>query len=144
MPTDSPESNLTLMRSAIEALNRRDFDACVALMTPDFAINLAGAPAQMRGPQAWRKNVEIFFSAFADGRIHVEDMFAAGDKVAVRAVLTGTHTGEFLGRQPTGKRVKYDSNELYRIADGKIAEEWICSDTLTLMTQIEAIPAAFR
>src|SRR5262249_43716877 len=72
---------------------------------------------------------------------HVEDMFAAGDKVAVRARFTGTHTGEFLGHQPTGKQVEYRSNELYRIADGKISEEWICSDTLTLMTQIGAIPA---
>ena len=50
--------------------------------------------------------------------------------------LTGTHTGEFLGIQPTGKKVEYESNELYRIADGKIAEEWICSDMLTLMAQI--------
>ena len=50
--------------------------------------------------------------------------------------LTGTHTGEFLGIQPTGKKVEYESNELYRIADGTIAEEWICSDMLTLMAQI--------
>ena len=50
--------------------------------------------------------------------------------------LTGTHTGEFLGIQPTRKKVEYESNELYRIVDGTIAEEWICSDMLTLMAQI--------
>ncbi|WP_435265034.1 ester cyclase [Shinella sp. BE166] len=41
-----------------------------------------------------------------------------------------------MGVQPTGKKVDYESTEIYRISDGKIAEEWICSDTLTLMAQI--------
>ncbi|OCO98395.1 hypothetical protein BC374_27920 [Ensifer sp. LC13] len=51
-------------------------------------------------------------------------------------MISGTHAGEFLGIQPTGKKVKYESTEIYRIADGKIAEEWICSDMLSLMAQI--------
>jgi hypothetical protein len=84
---------------------------------------------------------KILFSAFPDIRIHVEDIFASDDKVAVRARFTGTHMGEFLGQRPTGKRVDYQSNELYRIVGGKVAEEWICSDTFTMMTQIGAIPA---
>ncbi len=140
MPTVSSDSNIALMQSAFAALNRGDLDACTALLTPDFAINVAGAP-QRRGPRAWRRNAEMLFSAFPDGQIQVKDIFAASDKVAVRTIFTGTHTGEFLGNSPTGKRVKYESNELYRIVDGKIAEEWICSDTLSLMTQIDAIPA---
>jgi steroid delta-isomerase-like uncharacterized protein len=151
MPTGSPllvansanpqQANVELMRNAFAALRRKDLDACVAFLTPDFAINLAGLPHQLRGPNAWRKNAECLFSAFPDLRIHVEDMFAADDKVAVRARFTGTHTGEFLGTQPTGKKIDYQSNELYRIVDGKITEEWICSDTLTMFTQIGAIPA---
>ena len=139
--TGAPERNIALMQTAFAALNRKDFDACIAMLTPDFAINLAGAPFQRRGTQAWRQNAETLFSAFPDAQLHVEDMFATDGKVAVRAHLTGTHTGEFLGKPPTGRQVKYSSCELYRIVDGKIAEEWICSDMLTLMTQIEAIPA---
>ena len=139
--TTSPPANIKLMQNAFAAMRSKNLDACVGYLTPDFIINLAGAPYQMRGPRAWRKNAETLFSAFPDIEIHVEDMFATDDKVAVRVRLTGTHTGEFLGKQPTGKRINYQSNELYRIVDGKVAEEWICSDTLTLMTQIGAIPA---
>lgn len=69
-------------------------------------------------------------------------MFAAGDRVAVRVRLTGTHSGDFLGHPPTGRRVDYKSNEIYRIADGKIAAEWICSDTLSLMTQTGVMSGA--
>lgn len=129
------------MQSAFAAMNRKDLNACVAFLLPDFAINLAGMAHQMRGPNAWRENVERLLSAFPDLVIDIEDIFAAGDKVAVRARLTGTHSGEFLGNQPTGKKIDYQSNELYRIAGGKIAEEWICSDTLTMLIQIGAIPA---
>jgi steroid delta-isomerase-like uncharacterized protein len=135
------QANVALVKSAFAAMRRRDLDACVALLTPDFAINLAGMPHQLRGPRAWRRNAECLFAAFPDLQIQVEDMFAADDKVAVRARFAGTHTGEFLGNQPTGKRIDYRSHELYRIVDGKFTEEWICSDTLTMFTQIGAIPA---
>lgn len=136
---DTPEANIEMMKTAFAAMGRKDLDACVAVLTPDFIINLAGMSYQMRGRGAWRKNAEMMFSAFPDVRIQVEDMFATDDKVAVRVRFTGTHTGPFMGKEATGKSIDYQSNELYRIADGKIAEEWICSDMLTLMTQIEAI-----
>ncbi len=54
-------------------------------------------------------------------RHHVEadDLVAEGDKVAVRSHFTGTHTGEFQGVPPTGKHVKVDSFDMFRIAGGK-------------------------
>lgn len=136
------QANLDLMRDAISKLGRREVDACASLLTDDFRINLAGMPYQKRGISEWKKNVAIMMSAFPDFQLHVEDMFAVDDKVAVRARITGTHNGEFLGHQPTGKSVDYVSHELYRIADGKVAEEWICSDMLTMMTQIGAVSKA--
>lgn len=139
--TDASRANIALMRNAFAAMNRGDLDACVGLLTPDFIINLAGAPHAQSGPRAWRRNAEMLLSAFPDIQFDVEDMFAADDRVAMRLRLKGTHSGEFLGNPATGNKIEYESNELYRIADGKIAEEWICSDMLTLMSQIGAIPA---
>jgi steroid delta-isomerase-like uncharacterized protein len=143
VPADNTAAleNVALMRNAFAALTRRDFDAAAELLAPDFIINLAGVPHQMRGRSRWRKNTETFFNAFPDMRIETQDIFSTDDKVAVRIRFTGTHTGEFLGNQPTGKQVDYQSYELYRIADGKIAEEWICADLLTMLTQIGAFPA---
>ena len=64
------------------------------------------------------------------------DLFAAQDRVAVRLRFRGTHSGEFLGFPATGRTIEYVSPEFYRIADGLIAEEWICSDMATLFGQI--------
>ena len=132
--SDTPEDNIALMRAAFAAMQRRDLDTCMTMLTEDFLIDVAGAPIG-RGRKAWRRNAEMLFASFSDVELHVEDMFAAGDKVAVRLRLTGRHTAEFLGHPPTGRRFDYKSNELYQVIDGKIASEWICSDTLTLMTQ---------
>lgn len=139
--TTSGQENIALMSNAFAALRRKDFAAATEFLSPDFIINLAGSPYQIHGRRAWRRNTETFFDAFPDIQIETQDMFATDDKVAVRFRFTGTHAGEFLGNQPTGKRVDYQSYELYRIADGKIAEEWICSDMLTILTQIGAFPA---
>ncbi len=71
-----------------------------------------------------------------DLHAEVDEIFGAGDRVAVRVTLRGTHTGEYLGFAPTGRTVRYVSHEFYRVADGLIAEEWICSDTATLLRQL--------
>jgi len=48
----------------------------------------------------------------------------------------GSHGGEFLGIAPTGRDVVFTSLELYRVVDGQLSEEWICSDLTTLMRQL--------
>jgi steroid delta-isomerase-like uncharacterized protein len=84
----------------------------------------------------WRQGFEMMKHAFPDLQAHIEDIVAAEDKVAVRLRFRGTHRGEFLGIPATGRTIEYVSHEFYRIADGLIAEEWICSDTATLLRQL--------
>jgi steroid delta-isomerase-like uncharacterized protein len=74
--------------------------------------------------------------AFPDLQAHIEDIVAAEDKVAVRLRFRGTHCGEFLGIPATSRTIEYVSHEFYRIADGLLAEEWICSDMTTLLRQL--------
>jgi steroid delta-isomerase-like uncharacterized protein len=119
-----------------QAFNAGDADECMALATPDLIINLAELPEPQRGREVWRQGFEMMKHAFPDLQAHIEDIFAAQDKVAVRLRFHGTHSGEFLGFPATGRTVDYVSHEFYRIADGLIAEEWICSDMATLLRQL--------
>lgn len=131
-----PAMNAELVRAGLRALNAHNVDECLALIAPDFIINLAELPEPMRGQQAWRRNFETMKHAFPDFQAHIEDIVAAGDKVAIRLRIRGTHSGEFLGIPATGRAVDYVSHEFYRVADGLIAEEWICSDMATLLRQL--------
>ncbi|MER7837691.1 hypothetical protein ABTY98_17720 [Streptomyces sp. NPDC096040] len=46
-PQRLDRSPVELVRSAFDALNRGDLDACTRLMTEDFATNIAGLPFRM-------------------------------------------------------------------------------------------------
>jgi len=135
-PSTSPTGNAELVRRACRAFNAHDADECLAHIAPDFIINLAELPEPMRGHEAWRQNFDTMQHAFTDFRAHIEDIVAARDKVAVRLRIRGTQSGEFLGIPATGRAFDYVSHEFYRIADGLLAEEWICSDMATLLGQL--------
>jgi predicted ester cyclase len=67
-----------------------------------------------------------------------EDVVAAGDTVAVRYVVEATHEGNLLGIAPTGRRVRWDAIDVYRLADGMIVEEWAGDDLAAILHQVGA------
>ena len=67
-------------------------------------------------------------------------MVAEGDKVVLRTRLRATHTEEFGGIAPTGKRVTSTGMSIQRIVGGKVAEDWSVRDTLTAWRQLGFVP----
>jgi len=133
-------ANIALIRSTLDAFNASDVDTCVGRLGPDFVMNLAGLPP-MPGADVWRQGAELIKRAFPDLHAQIDDVVAAGDQVAVRLTFRGTHLGDYLGLPATGRAIEYVSHEFYRIADGLITEEWICSDTATMQGQLTAADA---
>jgi predicted ester cyclase len=60
--------------------------------------------------------------------------------VAVRRSYEGAHCGELLGVPPTGKQVRIGGISIFRLAGGKIAEQWEQLDRLALMQQLGVFP----
>jgi SnoaL-like polyketide cyclase len=48
------------------------------------------------------------------------------------------------GAAPTGKPIAVDAISVFRIADGKIVEEWTVWDALGLLQQVGAVAPAYR
>ena len=95
----------------------------------------ADGMAEARG---WRE-------AFPDLHITVDTQVAERDLVAVRWTARGTNTGAGNGIPATGRAVQINGTTLFRMADGRIAEEWTCADSLSLMRQLDLLatrPAA--
>jgi predicted ester cyclase len=43
-----------------------------------------------------------------------------------------------LGIAPTGRRVRWDAVDVYRLREGKIAEEWAADDMAAILHQVGA------
>ena len=137
MATEEPKA---LIRRWVELWNAGDAAAIAAFVAPDYVRHDPNAP-EVRGPEAERQLVAMYRAAFPDLHFTVEHLVAEGDLVVARYTVRGTHRGELLGIPPTGAQVTLAAMELYRLADGKIAEQWVAMDALGLLQQLGALPA---
>jgi steroid delta-isomerase-like uncharacterized protein len=137
------------MSVANEALARRFFEefcngrnAALAdeLVTADFVSHGPQAPPA-EGPDGVRERVAVYQNAL-DGFWDVQEIHSAGDeRVVVRWIGRGTHNEELMGVPATGARIAVEAITIFRIASGKISEEWTVWDALGLLQQVGAVPA---
>ena len=132
----SASANAALVRESVDALNAGDTERLLTVVAPDIVIHYAEMPEPLHGRETWQQGFELMKRAFPDLNAEVDDLIAADDKVALRLTLGGTHQGEFQGIPATGRAIRYVSHEFYRVRDGLIAEEWICSDMASFFRQL--------
>lgn len=80
-----------------------------------------------------------FRAAVPDLAAEVTDMVAAGDRVVVRLHFTGHFTGQFGQVKGQGQAIDFQAFDLYRVADGRIADNWHLEDNLALLRQMGVI-----
>jgi steroid delta-isomerase-like uncharacterized protein len=131
------EKNKDFVRANTEDFwNKHNIAAYDKYYTTDFIIHHADGD---QNREQDKKLCQAFFSAFPDLHLTLNDLVAEGDKVAFWTANC-THKGEFMGIPATGKRIEFKGIDVYRIADGKIAEVWASGDYLGMMQQLGAIP----
>lgn len=132
----STEQNRAILRRRVEEIwNQGNLTVIDDLIADDFVSN-----GQAIGREGFRQFVSTVRTAFPDLQFTVEDIVTEGDKVSVRYVGRGTQQGEFAGLPASGKRVQFTGIDIFRIADGQMAEEWLMYDQLGLLQQLGAIP----
>ena len=134
----STERNKDLVRRFVEVvIAGTDLDAIDAMVAPDY-LDHDAPPEQKRGPEGVKAMLALVRESLQDLRVTTEDMIAEGDKVVTRHSAEATHTGPFLGREATGRRLRWQTISIYRIAEGKLAERWGLMDVRALQEQLEA------
>lgn len=74
----------------------------------------------------------------------IEEIIASGDKTWARITGRGSHLGNFMGRQPSGKNFTITVIDICRYENGRIAEHWGVADRLSQMKQLELLPQPQR
>jgi len=112
-----------------EVFNQRKFEVLAEI----FAPNILESVRQM--------NIG-FLSGFPDWHGTVDDIIVEGDRVVNRWSGNGTQTAPLMGIPPTGKHVTLQGITIFRVAGGKVVEQWSHADTLGLMQQLGVVPTS--
>jgi predicted ester cyclase len=137
--------NTALVRRFIEEMiNGGQLGLADEIFTPTYVDRTPGAPPVPPGPDGMRQTVTFFRTAFPDMHYTIEDLFGAGDRVAVRWTARGTNTGPLAGAAPTGKAVTVSAVYIFRVEQGRLAEAWGDFDALGMQQQLGLLPAPVR
>jgi steroid delta-isomerase-like uncharacterized protein len=117
--------------------NGGDLDAIERFIAPDHENHDPTAPEVPPGPEGVRILAQHYRAAFPDIEYSIEEIFSSEDRVAHRWTFTGTHRGELMGIEPTGRRVEVMGIEINRLKRGKITRSWAISDAGGLKRQLE-------
>ena len=117
-----------------EIYNKGNLAAVDELVAEDFRHHAPFPTPQ--GREGFKQFIAGFNQAFPDSTSTTEDVVVEGEKVAVRYTMRGTHQGEFVGIPATGKRIEVEGISIYRVVDGKIADEWSQPDMVGMMQQL--------
>ena len=141
----SIEENKILVRRYFEEA-RHNPDICDEIFTPHFqfhTIQRASITPQSveSDPQSEKAAYEWLTTVWSPTwQMTVDEIIAEDDRVMVRWTFNGIQVGEYSGLPPTHKDVTYSGINIFRIANGKIAEIWDIYDRLWLWQQLGVLP----
>jgi predicted ester cyclase len=136
----STETNKTTNRRFYEEIiNQKKLALVDEVAGPNY-VSHGFPPGLPPGREGLKAFVGAFHAAFPDGHLTIDQMIAEGDTVATRLTFHGTHTHEFMGIAPTGKKVTVPALDMARFEGGKLVEHWGGPDQMSLMQQLGVIP----
>jgi predicted ester cyclase len=137
-------SDATLNKAVVERLERAFFAGTPsdvdALCDPEMVHHTP--PADVEPTVAGLKRaLEAYRRAFPGLRVERLEVTADGHFAASHWVVSGTHRGELFGFSPSGRQVRVQGMNCYRLRDGRITEMWTQFDRLALLQQLGLMPA---
>ncbi len=140
MPRNEIEK--AMCRIPEELYNLGRLEIAEELFAADYIEHVPLPPDFPKGIPGLKLFVNMVRSAFPDFRYRVEDVFSAGDRLAMRVTAEGTNRGEFMGHPASGRKLSWTEIHIARVKDGKLAEHWVNLDQLGMLQQMGVVPMA--
>lgn len=131
------EKKELVLRMHDEIWNQGKLDNVEDLYCKNFVAHYPGN--EWIGIEGIKNTVKFIKNAFPNWHEEVKDIIISDDKVVTRFISRGTHNGYFIEIAPSGREVEIEEIAIFRIEDGKIAEQWGIFDGYKMMEQIGAI-----
>jgi predicted ester cyclase len=127
-------TNLDALHGWIDCINRNDPSAIAAYVADDIIDHHLppGIPAGSAGVAMWC----TLLGDALQMRVTIEDLIEQGDRIAVRATITGCHIADFMGLPATNRSFTSSIMTIERFEAGRIIERWEMVDTAAIMEQL--------
>ncbi|MCB1428164.1 MAG: ester cyclase [Nitratireductor sp.] len=139
----TPEEQLKRSAETLATVRRMEDGLAAAEndMTPYFHEDFMWRGNQgcgtKKGVAEFRANWQLpLRAAFSERKYLTEKFIADGDWAACFGHIEATHSGEFMGIAPTGKRVRIPYMDFWRVADGRIADNPVFVDFASVLAQL--------
>jgi predicted ester cyclase len=130
-----------LVRALFDAVNADDADRVDERLARSFlSYDLHGTRSRT-GLKSYYAGLR---QSFSDLHLEVHEnvgVLVEGDLVALRTIITGTHTGDYAGFAATGTPIQTSASHFFRVRDDQLVEHWQVVDTYRILAAIGAIPA---
>src|SRR5580704_6144444 len=135
LPTAQVDSQVIAARRYDTFWNTGNEALARAALAPNFIDRTlpTGRPQGLAGLLAASKRVR---AAIPDLSCEIEQMIVAGDRIVAHLHFHGHFTGHFGLVEGKGQTINFIATDIYRIVDGRIAENWHIEDNLTLQQQL--------
>jgi predicted ester cyclase len=130
-----------LVESMVDGLNDHTIDGIEAFFAPDFRWMGNAGCGTKSGVREFQDNWQRpFQAAFSDKVCIDEARIVQGEWMAAFGRQEATHSGEFMGIAPTGKRVEIRYMDFWKVQGGKIVDNWVNVDFAHVLQQLGKDP----
>jgi predicted ester cyclase len=144
--TMDTEANKAIARRYFsEMVDKRSDKLLEELWTEDCVVHRLEVSASIRGREAFRQAWNRVVAPYTEFKTTIHDLVAENDfvvcRLSHRVVHRGGNWSSRLGSHAVAASqvVTWPSLTMFRIRDGKIAEEWVCRDELGMLMQLGVV-----
>jgi ketosteroid isomerase-like protein len=135
-PSTQLEANKAVARRALAALQEGNLQVLNEIYEPNGLVHTSRGTQSEHGPYSDLKGACPMCSVLNPRDVTVDLILAEGDLVTARSTWHGKHVGEYRGVPPSGKDVTVTYTNVFRIHNGRIAENWVAFNQLALVEQL--------
>lgn len=133
------EDNKLVVRNFIEKItNTGNVESISDYISGDYTEVYNGKTYPM-GIEGAKEHINGVRKTYSDLKLEIEKQIAEGDWVVTCYIMSGIHTGEWMGMKPTGKKITVTGVNVNKVINGKIVEHGGAANMFDGLLEIGAV-----
>lgn len=136
---DQREANTRAAQQVYDVWDGGDIETLDGIIAEDVVLHGPEPVGTVQGREAYKDNLRMIRAGVPDLSFEAHDVVADESTVMANCTFDGTHEGELMGIEPTGKSVEVRWLGSYRFDDGELVEVTGLPDLFGAFLQLGAI-----